>query len=120
MPDGVPDSRLPDRVPDADMPDGLSDRLPDGMPNGVPDGLSDGLPVHLHNGGVPMTQRIPTLQMVCISDSRQCNAGCSYCPSRGLPVKDRLPLPDLRRLVDYFVGNSAVGINRCSCHVFLP
>lgn len=69
-------------------------------------GLPDRLPIGLHNGGVPMIQRIPTLQMVCVSDSRQCNAGCPYCPSRGLPVKERLPLPDLRRLVDYFVAHT--------------
>ena len=68
--------------------------------------MSNGLPIGLHNGGVPMTQKIPTLQMVCISDSRQCNAGCSYCPSRGLPVKERLPLPDLKRVVDYFVAHT--------------
>ena len=76
------------------------------MSNGVPDGMSDGLPGGLHNGGVPMTEKIPTLQMVCISDSRQCNAGCPYCPSRGLPVKQRLPLPDLKRVVDYFVAHT--------------
>jgi len=48
----------------------------------------------------------PTLKMICMSDSRQCNAGCTYCPSRGMGVKERLRLPDLRRVVDYFVAHT--------------
>ena len=43
------------------------------------------------------------IQTVCMSDSRFCNARCSYCPSRGMPVKERLSLPALKRVVDFFV-----------------
>lgn len=48
----------------------------------------------------------PILKMICMSDSRECHRGCAYCPSHGLAVKDRLPLPDLRRVVDYFVAHT--------------
>jgi len=46
----------------------------------------------------------PPLQTICLSDSRECNAACLYCPSRGRPVKTRLALSDLKRVVDFFVG----------------
>ena len=46
----------------------------------------------------------PSLQMICMSDSRKCNAACSYCPSRGMAAKSRLSLPDLKGVVDFFVA----------------
>ena len=46
----------------------------------------------------------PPLQTICISDSRECNAECSYCPSHGMAANRRLPLSDLKRVVDFFVA----------------
>jgi radical SAM protein with 4Fe4S-binding SPASM domain len=46
----------------------------------------------------------PPLQMVRLSDSRRCNAGCSYCPSRNFSIGRRLSLSELERVVDFFVA----------------
>ena len=48
----------------------------------------------------------PSLQTICLSDSRECNAACAYCPSRGFAAKRRRPLADLKRVVDFFVAHT--------------
>ncbi len=72
--------------------------MPNRMRSGVPDELRDGRLF-------VTTTRIP-IQTVCMSDSLQCNAGCTYCPSRGMCAKERLPLRDLERVVDFFVAHT--------------
>ena len=46
----------------------------------------------------------PPLQTICMGDSRHCNAGCTYCPSHGMGVRERTSLRDLKRGVDFFIA----------------